>query len=188
MTPTEIQGLVGASSTDAVLSLASVPLCSGQTVAMPVSISNGSGTQSIEFDLVYDASKMTATATSREPSRRILGVVKHLERTDPRRPRVGRTFPPALSGEVVEGDLPGESGLASGSSTAPYLENVKVNDESASGGSSTVTCTAPCKRGDVNGNGQVSAYDVLLILQAVVGAISLDSMQQCAADFNLNGA
>ena len=41
--------------------------------------------------------------------------------------------------------------------------------------------------GDVNLNGQISALDASLILQAVVGLISLDPVQQCLADVNENG-
>ena len=43
-------------------------------------------------------------------------------------------------------------------------------------------------RGDVNGNGSVSAFDAALVLQAVVGATTLDAQSQCAADYNANGS
>jgi alpha-L-arabinofuranosidase len=43
-------------------------------------------------------------------------------------------------------------------------------------------------RGDVNGNGSVTAFDASLVLQDVVGAASLDTSSQCAADYNANGS
>jgi hypothetical protein len=43
-------------------------------------------------------------------------------------------------------------------------------------------------KGDINGNGSVSAFDASLTLQAVVGTITLDPQQRCAADYNSNGA
>ena len=43
-------------------------------------------------------------------------------------------------------------------------------------------------RGDVNGNGSVTAFDASIVLQNVVGATSLDSTSQCAADYNANGS
>ena len=42
-------------------------------------------------------------------------------------------------------------------------------------------------RGDVNGNGTVSAFDASLVLQYVVGSMTLDVRSQCAADYNGNG-
>ena len=49
--------------------------------------------------------------------------------------------------------------------------------------------TAPLRlKGDVNGNGAVSALDAAVVLQSVVGAVSLDSHQQCAGDYNSSGA
>lgn len=43
-------------------------------------------------------------------------------------------------------------------------------------------------KGDVNGNGAVSALDAAVVLQSVVGAVNLDSHQQCAGDYNSSGA
>jgi hypothetical protein len=50
--------------------------------------------------------------------------------------------------------------------------------------------SAPAARlkGDVNGNGAVLALDVSLVLQSAVGAVSLDSHQQCAGDYYNGGA
>lgn len=42
-------------------------------------------------------------------------------------------------------------------------------------------------RGDVSGNGAVTAFDASLVLQAVVGSMTLAAEQQCAADYNANG-
>jgi alpha-L-arabinofuranosidase len=50
------------------------------------------------------------------------------------------------------------------------------------------TQAAARPRGDVNGNGSVSAFDASLVLQAVVGALTLEGQQQCAADYNGNGS
>ena len=43
-------------------------------------------------------------------------------------------------------------------------------------------------RGDVNGNGSVTAFDASLVLQNVVGVTTLDAISQCAADYNSNGS
>ena len=43
-------------------------------------------------------------------------------------------------------------------------------------------------KGDLNGNGGITAFDAALVLQAVVGAITLDPRQQCAGDYNDNGS
>ncbi len=43
-------------------------------------------------------------------------------------------------------------------------------------------------RGDVSGNGAVTAFDASLVLQDVVGATTLDAKSLCAADYNANGA
>jgi hypothetical protein len=175
-------------ATSAVLSLpGNVPLCSGQSVTVPVSIGNGSGTQALEFDVVYDASKMTATGAT---AGNLTGGFSVSSNVSYGRIRVAMASGSSIgssSGEVAKVTFRGEAGLSPGSSTSISIQNVKVNDASASGGSATVTC-ASCRRGDVNGNGAVTAFDASLILQAVVGAISLDSGQQCAADFNQNGS
>ena len=47
---------------------------------------------------------------------------------------------------------------------------------------------ASVAKGDINGNGNVTAFDAALALQAVVGAITLDPRQTCAADYNSNGS
>jgi hypothetical protein len=44
------------------------------------------------------------------------------------------------------------------------------------------------RKGDVNGNGAVTAFDAALVLQATVGSNPLDATQKCAADFNDNGS
>lgn len=55
--------------------------------------------------------------------------------------------------------------------------------------SSDVGAAAPSRlKGDINGNGSVSAFDAALVLQAVVGSMTLDGSQQCAADYNGNGS
>ena len=43
-------------------------------------------------------------------------------------------------------------------------------------------------KGDLNGNGSVTAFDASVVLQSVVGAVSLDSHQQCAGDYNSSGS
>ena len=43
-------------------------------------------------------------------------------------------------------------------------------------------------RGDVNGNGSVTAFDASIVLQNVVGSTALDTTSQCAADYNANGS
>ncbi|MCG3190926.1 MAG: hypothetical protein DIJKHBIC_00149 [Thermoanaerobaculia bacterium] len=89
-------------------------------------------------------------------------------------------------------------GGTSGSGTGVVTFDVAPNSGSArsgtiSAGGQTFTVSQaspgpPCRRGDVNGNGSVSALDASLVLQAVVGAIVLDTTQTCAADFNQNGS
>jgi len=44
------------------------------------------------------------------------------------------------------------------------------------------------RKGDVNANGLVTAFDASMALQAVVGSTALNARQQCAADYNGNGA
>jgi hypothetical protein len=49
--------------------------------------------------------------------------------------------------------------------------------------------TAPLRlKGDLNGNGVVTAFDAAMVLQAVVGATTLDQQQQCAGDYNNSGS
>jgi alpha-L-arabinofuranosidase len=43
-------------------------------------------------------------------------------------------------------------------------------------------------KGDVNGNGSVTAFDASVVLQSVVGATALDTRQRCAADYDGNGS
>jgi len=54
--------------------------------------------------------------------------------------------------------------------------------------SSDGTTQSARTRGDVNGNGSVTAFDASLVLQNVVGATALDTSSRCAADYNANGS
>ena len=61
----------------------------------------------------------------------------------------------------------------------PYSMSVLSSDQA----------TTPLRiKGDVNGNGSVTAFDAAVVLQSVVGAVSLDSHQQCAGDYNSSGS
>ena len=51
-----------------------------------------------------------------------------------------------------------------------------------------VTQSGALRKGDVNANGSVTAFDASMALQAVVGSTTLSPQQQCAADYNGNGA
>ncbi len=51
-----------------------------------------------------------------------------------------------------------------------------------------VTQSGALRKGDVNANGSVTAFDASVALQAVVGSTTLSPQQQCAADYNGNGA
>ena len=83
-------------------------------------------------------------------------------------------------------------------------DNVTVTTQTLTNFSSSTTLTLPPfsmtvlssdgapmamrTRGDVNGNGNVTAFDASLVLQNVVGATALDTTSQCAADYNANGS
>jgi len=43
-------------------------------------------------------------------------------------------------------------------------------------------------KGDLNGNGAVTAFDASVVLQSVVGSANLDTQQQCAGDYNSSGS
>ena len=43
-------------------------------------------------------------------------------------------------------------------------------------------------KGDVNANGNVTAFDASVVLQSVVGAMTLNARQRCAADYDGNGS
>ena len=61
----------------------------------------------------------------------------------------------------------------------PFSMSVLSSDQAA----------APLRlKGDLNGNGTVTAFDASIVLQSVVGAVTLDSQQQCAGDYNNSGA
>lgn len=61
----------------------------------------------------------------------------------------------------------------------PFSMTVLSSDQTA----------APLRlKGDLNGNGAVTAFDAAMVLQSVVGAASLDSQQQCAGDYNSSGS
>ena len=55
-------------------------------------------------------------------------------------------------------------------------------------GAEDVTQSGALRKGDVNANGSVTAFDASMALQAVVGSTTLSPRQQCAADYNGNGA
>jgi hypothetical protein len=70
----------------------------------------------------------------------------------------------------------------------PYSCSVTATNDVGTSAPSASANAGGRKKGDVNGNGTVSAFDAANVLQAVVGSMTLDATQQCAADYNENGS
>ncbi|MCM2314526.1 MAG: dockerin type I domain-containing protein [Thermoanaerobaculia bacterium] len=101
----------------------------------------------------------------------------------------GTTAPADCSGEALATTSPfSHQGLTQSSNYSYRLCTTDVAGNSNAGATASAKTTAKRLKGDINGNGAVSALDASMILQSVVGTIHLDDTQRCAADFNGNGS
>lgn len=84
----------------------------------------------------------------------------------------------------ADGDTSYQLVTAPAVSADPYYAGLNPPDMTIT----NVDDEAACRAGDVNANGQVSAFDASLILQFVVGSKAPTTAERCAADFNGNGS
>ena len=177
----------GSGSGGGQLAVASGSVCSGQSVTIPVTLTGTSNPLAIQFDLTFDPARLSVTAVQTGALTTAFSISSSGATGRMRVAMASGSGATASAGEVARITFQGGTALSQGGSTVVGIENVTVNDAAGTGASGTLTSPS-CHKGDVNGNGSVSAYDASLVLQAVVGAITLDSTQTCAADFNSSGS
>ncbi len=141
----------------------------------------------IEFDATFDPAKLTVTNVALGSLTAAFTISSNPTTGRVRIAMASSSAAPGISGEVARITFQAGAGMASGSTASIGIENVLLNDATGSGAAGTASCST-CRRGDVNSNGQITAFDASLILQITVGSLVPDATQTCAADFNQNGS
>ena len=187
----------GENTTEAVVSAGSVTGSAGETVTVPVSIEKNPGFGAMTVTVTYDADLLSVTDDKVTPGEVIDGAVSTADGTKAmylaNTAEVGKIYISVIKAENVTGDgvLFNIEFTAAASASGETKVSVTVDElanESAdvytgyTAAEGTVTFESAFKYGDVDGDGEVTVTDALMVLQHSVGKIVLADNFAKAAD------
>ena len=191
----------GEPTTSAVVSVGTVEGAKGEKVTLPVSVKDNSGIASLTATVTYDAAALSVTDDDITPAGILDGAVDTADSSkviyQVNTAEAGKIYISFIKSENVTGDgvlfniaFTIKADAATGDSAVAIVVEEMANANAAIYTGYTVANGAvkvgegSLVYGDVNNDGSINSEDALMVLQSVVGIVTLDERAAKVANVN----